>query len=98
MRLTIGLTAGHPRLNIVFLHLRNAQIPSTDDDHTIGETQRLQEFLGILQDVLVLLGRDGWIIDTQHDLFDFLKLVDAIEPARIFAVSAVPSAPGAAGV
>jgi len=74
-----GGDLGHPRLEYD-ISLWMSQITSTHHDHTIGQVQCLQDLLGVLQDVFVFPGRDLCIVGAQNDLFDFLKLVNTVEP------------------
>ena len=70
----------------------DTEIPAADYHHPIRQSKCLQDLFSVVEDVVVLVAGDVWIIGADHDLLDFLKLVDAEQASGIFAVGAGLSA------
>ena len=70
---TVGFEGGIPGFDIILLVTGSAQIAHADVDHMIGNVQRFEKILFILQTELMVLG--GVLRLAEDDLLDFVELV-----------------------
>src|SRR3989338_2248086 len=87
VRLAGGLLARHPRLDVVLLHLPQAQIAAAIDDDVVGKLQFLQKLLGVLCEFFVPLHRLLMARFAEDPLLVLLEFMDAENTLRIFAVT-----------
>src|SRR5581483_5284869 len=78
------LLAGEPDFDVVSFGRSKAHIAGTERDHTVMQSQALEDGFGVTRELLVLIVRSF----RTHELhqFDFLKLVLANDSAYVFAV------------
>jgi hypothetical protein len=67
------------------LRLSAAQVAGADIDHTVRQIHRLQNGFGVTQYLEVVFLAFFDIVFTDNDLFDFVKLMDAVQAARVLA-------------
>lgn len=87
VRFSIGIARGHPGLNVIFLDLPLTQITRAHLNHTVGKFQQLKQIFCIFQQLCMQLVAGFHIGFTDHNLLDFLKLVNTVQALGVFSCS-----------
>ncbi len=91
-RAAVGLAilaqARHPALDIVHAIFAEAHVAGRGLDHLIRNLERLQQQLGLLEQLRVPVGRLRLVRLADHILLDLDELVDAQQPAHVLARAA----------
>jgi hypothetical protein len=73
VRLAVRVPRGHPRLDVKLLRLPHAQIARADVHNSIGQSERAQNVLGVLEDFMVPAFAFVLVVAADDDLLDLVE-------------------------